>query len=69
MSAATHNKSNDSTWPCSMLHNFMGIKHFLLRKLNILAFLRLPGHSTGAAVAQRLRRVRNMTFVCRDNVF
>lgn len=53
MSVAMHNKNNDSTWPCSTLHNIIGIKHFLLHKLNILTFLRLLGHSTGAAVKQR----------------
>lgn len=53
MSVVMHNKNNDSAWPYSMLHNIMGIKHFLLHKLNILAFLRLPGHSTGPAVKQR----------------
>lgn len=69
LSVATHNKNNDSAWPWSTLYNFMGIKHFLLRKLNILAFLWLTGHSAGVAVMQKHRRVRYITFVCRDKAF
>lgn len=69
MSVVMHNKNNDSTWPCSTLHNFMVIKHFLLHKWNIPAFLRLLGHSTCVAVTEKFRCVCNMMFVCRDSAF